>query len=218
MKDDVSNPFQVISVCGKVGKLEEAMTPIIKWTCCDDNNPEKKDSNPEKEDGNPEKEDSNPEKKDSNQEICSKQFRFRAWVKLVKKKDRLNSVKFVQDLLDQFCTNYCPRHGTAEDFLKLKGLKMVNEEKLMEEFMKQVMKSQRYLVFLEAVSSEDDWHALKKFLPDKTDGSCIVVHTEDPKVGSLCVGQPDRELEVLLSADHSVHVFFKKVTIPKHHQ
>ena len=191
MKDEVYTPLQVIAVCGKVGKvgnLKEATASIIDRTC-DDSNPE----------------------------ICTNHFRYRAWVKLTRADDHksFDSVKFIDSLLDQLCTNYCPRHGSAEDFLKLKGLKMLTEAevKLKEEFVKQVMRDQRYLVFLEDVSSTDDWDAVRKYLPEKTDGSCIVVHTEDPKVGSLCVAQPHGELELLFSADHSARVFFNEVII-----
>jgi hypothetical protein len=200
MKDEVYTPLQVIAVCGKVGQvgnLKEATASIIDRTC-DDSNPE----------------------------ICTNHFKYRAWVKLTRagKDKSFDSVKFIDSLLDQLCTNYCPRHGSAEDFLKLKGLKMLTEAevKLKEEFVKQVMRDQRYLVFLEDVSSKDDGDAVRKYLPEKTDGSCIVVHTEDTEVGSLCVAQPHGELaskkphgelELLFSADHSARVFFNEVII-----
>ncbi|KAG2563288.1 hypothetical protein PVAP13_8KG314222 [Panicum virgatum] len=148
---------------------------------------------------------------DRNPEIC-KNFRYRAWVKLMQP---LIPREFIQRLLAQFCANYCPRHGSAEDFLKLKGVEMVTEDALIKEFVKQVMSDKRYLVFLEDVSSANGWDAVREYLPDKTNGSCIFVHTQLSEVASSCVGQSHRELE-LLSANLSLRVFFQRGMYENH--
>ncbi|RLM50342.1 hypothetical protein C2845_PMPSC049109 [Panicum miliaceum] len=142
---------------------------------------------------------------DCNPEIC-KNFRYRAWVKLMQP---FIPREFIQRLLAQLCANYCPRHGGAEDFLKLKGVEMVTEDALIKEFVKQVMSDHRYLVFLEDVSSTDGWDAVREYLPDKANGSCIFVHTQLSEVASSCVGQSHRQLE-LLSANLSLRVLFKE--------
>jgi hypothetical protein len=183
-KDDAHHtPLQVISVCGEIGDLEVQMESIIKKTCND------------------------------NPEICKK-FQYRAWVKVMHPQliEPFNPLEFFGCLLDQLCTNYCPRHGSAQDFLKLKGVKaMVTEDVVfIKEFMKQVMSDQRYLVFLQDMASKDDWDAIREYLPDKTNGSCIFVHTQQPEVASSCVRPPHRELE-LLSANHSLRVLFEEV-------
>lgn len=146
---------------------------------------------------------------DDNPEICKK-FRYRAWVKL---RHPFSHNEFSESLVAQLCTNYCRLHGTAPDFVKLKCLKMVtDEEALNQEFVKQVIGDERYLVFLEDVFFTEDWDAVSKYLPDKNNGSCIVVHTHQSEVASFCVGQSHGALETeLFSADHSVRVLFKEV-------
>jgi hypothetical protein len=143
---------------------------------------------------------------DDDPEMC-KTFRFRAWVKLM---HPFNPNEFIRSLLAQMYTNYCPLHGSAVDFLKLNGMTMGTEGVLVD-FVKEVMSNQRYLVFLEDLSSLDDWKAVRDFLPDKNNGSCIVVHTQDLEVAALCVGQSHREMELQFSSDHSVCVFFNEV-------
>ncbi|CAL4995261.1 unnamed protein product [Urochloa decumbens] len=179
-KDYGPTPLQVISVCGEIGDLEVEMESIIKKTCND------------------------------NPEICKK-FQYRAWVKVMHPQlEPFNPREFFHCLLDQLCTNYCPRHGSAQDFLKLKGVKtMVTDDVLIKEFIKQVMSDQRYLVFLQDMASKDDWNAIREYLPDNGNGSCIFVHTQQPEVASSCVRQPHRKLE-LHSANHSLHVLFKE--------
>lgn len=127
--------------------------------------------------------------------------------------------EFIRSLLAQLYTNYCPRHGSAVDFLKLNGMTMGTSEGVLVDFVKQVMSNQRYLVFLEDLSSLDDWKAVRDFLPDQDNGSCIVVHTENEHVdvAGLCGGQSHRELELQLSSDHPVRVFLNQVR-SDHHQ
>ncbi|CAL4987157.1 unnamed protein product [Urochloa decumbens] len=143
---------------------------------------------------------------DHDPKIC-KNFRYRAWVKLM---HPFNPHEFVRSLLAQLHTNYCSQHGSAVDFLNLNGMMMGTEGVLMD-FAKQMMSKQKYIVFLEDLSSMDDWEAVREFLPDKKNGSCIVVHTQQLEVARLCVEQPHRVLELeQSSADHSVGVFYKE--------
>ncbi|CAO2149899.1 unnamed protein product [Urochloa humidicola] len=139
-------------------------------------------------------------------EICEK-FNYRASVKLV---NPFKHEDFIRSLLDQLCTNYCPQHGSAEDFLKLKGVMMVTEGELVKEFVKQLMSNQRYLVFLEHLSSKDDLDATMEFLPDKENGSCIVVLTQQPEVARSCLGQSVLELRQQLTTDLSVRILYNE--------
>jgi hypothetical protein len=151
---------------------------------------------------------------DANPECCNN-FRYRAWVKL---RHPFSQQEFIHSLMDQLFTNYCLRHGSYEDYLKLKGV--MDNDIFMEESVKKVMSEQRYLVFLEDVFFTDDWEAVRKYLPDKTNGSCIVVHTQQPEVARVCVGQSHGTTEMeLFSADHSFRVLFNEVCIcPQHNQ
>lgn len=146
-----------------------------------------------------------------NPEICQN-FRCRAWVRLM---HPFNPLEFIRSLLAQFYTNHCLQQGsTTVDFLKPADVMTATDAVLMEEFMKQVS-HQRYLVFLEDVSSAVDWEAVRVYLPDNKTGSCIVAHTQQLEVASLCVGQSHKVLELeQFSSDHSVCVFFNEVGHP----
>ncbi|XP_034568884.1 disease resistance protein RGA4 isoform X2 [Setaria viridis] len=136
-------------------------------------------------------------------EICEK-FNYRASVKLI---HPFKHEDFIRSLPDQLCTNYCAQHGSAEDFDKVKGVMMITEGELIEESVKQVMSNQRYLIFLEHLSSKDDLDAVMEFLPDMKNGSCIVVLTQQLEVAKSCVGQSVLELHQP-TADLSVRIFY----------
>nr|CAB3490317.1 unnamed protein product [Digitaria exilis] len=139
---------------------------------------------------------------DDDMETC-KNFKCRAWVKL---KHPFNSQEFIRKLVEQLYTNYCSEHGSATDFLKLNGMVMATEDAPVK-FVKKVMSDQRYLVFLEDLINTDDWEAVREYLPDEENGSCIVVHTQHLEVASSCVGQAHKVLELeQFSAAQSVRV------------
>lgn len=76
----------------------------------------------------------------------------------------------------------------------------------------------KYLVVLENVSTMVDWEAVRVYLPDRNNDSCIVVNTQQMEIASLCVGHPNQVLELEnISVDHSVYAVFKKVCFD-HHQ
>jgi hypothetical protein len=110
----------------------------------------------------------------------------------------------------QFSTNF--QRGSPIDLPKhTDGMMGMEGTLLTEEFVKQVSEN-RYLIILEDLSSTVDWEAVKIYLPDKKNGSCIIVHTQQLEVASLCVGQSHRVLELQrFSDDHSVCVFFNEV-------
>lgn len=139
----------------------------------------------------------------------SKNFTCRAWVKLV---HPFNPLEFIRSLLAQFYMNYSvQQEGSATDFLKPAKLMVATEAELVDVFMKH-MSNQRFLIFLEDVCTMVDWEAVRVYLPDKNNGSCIVVHTQQLEIASLCVGQSYQVLELEhFSAHHSVCVFFNKV-------
>jgi hypothetical protein len=154
-------------------------------------------------------------------EICSK-FSFRAWVKLTQP---FNPHEFIRSLMAQLYTNCCRQQGSSSsssaELLKQADAVMTMEgTRLAVEFSKEVMSDHRYLIFLEDLPSTVDWEAVRLYLPDKKNGSCIVVHTQHPEVASLVVGESHRVLELEhFSADHSVCVFFNEVRYTsKHHQ
>ncbi|WVZ50492.1 hypothetical protein U9M48_001738 [Paspalum notatum var. saurae] len=189
IKEDADRtPLRIVSVYKEVDHLEEVS--IVNKTC------------------------------DKYPEICEK-FKYRASMKLM---HPFNLEVFIKILLTELCENYCPQHGTLEDLLKLKSVKNYGprhgilenllklksvkdtEGALIKEFAKQLLSNQRYLIFLEDLSSKDDLEAVRDFLPDNKNGSCVVVHIKQLEVARLCVRQAQE-----FSADHSGVIFFNEV-------
>jgi hypothetical protein len=144
-------------------------------------------------------------------EICEN-FTCRAWVKLTRP---FNSDKFIRSFMTQFYENSREEYGESVGVAVRRRMKATKDD-LLEEFVKQVY-SKRYLVVLENLSNMVDWDTIRTFLPDKKDGSRIIVSTQQPEVASLCVGHSYQLLELKkFSAEHSVCVFLE-VVILKHH-
>lgn len=136
-------------------------------------------------------------------ETC-KRFKCRAWVKQV---HPFNPIEFIRSLLAQFYRNYCPKEENTEDVLEVL---VETDNALIVDFMGQI--SQKYLVVLEDVSTMADWEAARGYLPDKKNGSCIVVHTRQFGIACSCVGHQYRVFELeKLSADSSVYAILKEV-------
>ncbi|CAL4895594.1 unnamed protein product [Urochloa decumbens] len=139
-------------------------------------------------------------------EICEN-FRLRAWVKLM---HPFNPHELIQSLLIQFYTNCCPQ-GSTEGVPKPVDVIESKKGELFKEFMKQV-NNERYLVILEGMSTMDDWDTVRAYLPDNSNGSCIVVHTQHLEIASFCIGHSYQVSELKrFSDDHSVCVFLKEV-------
>ncbi|OEL12710.1 hypothetical protein BAE44_0026271 [Dichanthelium oligosanthes] len=137
-------------------------------------------------------------------------FKCRAWVKLV---HPFNPIEFIRSLLAQFYKNYCPEQEDPVDAMEVM---MMTDNMLIEKFRRQI--SQKYLVVLEDMSSMVSWEATRAYLPDKKNGSCILVHTRQIGIACTCVGHLYRvRVSVLhkLPADHSVYVLFKVHSSPE---
>jgi hypothetical protein len=130
-------------------------------------------------------------------------FTYRAWVKLM---HPFNPHKFIRNILAQFHKN--SHQVKFSDILEPMDIMVATDGVLIKEFKKQI--NQKYLVVLEDVSTMVDWESVRVYLPDKNNGSCIVVHTQQLGIGSSCVGHPHRVLKLnKYSADHSVCVIYK---------
>jgi hypothetical protein len=72
----------------------------------------------------------------------------------------------------------------------------------------------RYLIVLTDLSTIEDWHQIKTFLPDNNMGSRIVVSTEQLEVASICPGH-GRMVSKLkqFSADQIVYAFYQQVLL-----
>uniref|UniRef100_K3ZP12 NB-ARC domain-containing protein n=1 Tax=Setaria italica TaxID=4555 RepID=K3ZP12_SETIT len=137
-------------------------------------------------------------------QICTN-FRCRAWVKLM---HPFNAREFIRRLVAQFCRSYSPQESATVDFVV--KMTVATEGVLINEFMKQMCR-QNYLVVLEDVTTMDDWEAVRAYLPDNKNGSCIIVSTHQFEVASLCVRHPHRLLELeKISAHHSVYALVEE--------
>ncbi|KAF8687821.1 hypothetical protein HU200_042760 [Digitaria exilis] len=136
-----------------------------------------------------------------NQDVC-RNFPNRAWVKLMHPFDPLG---FIRSLLIKFYRNSCCQQQ--------QGIP-VGDDALVSEFMK-LVRSQSYLVVLEDLSTMDEWDAVRAYLPDMNNGSCVIVKNQELDIASSCVGHPCA-LSVLKShsESHSVCAFFKEVCMP----
>lgn len=143
-----------------------------------------------------------------------KDFVCRAWVRL---RHPFHPHEFIRGLLAQFYTNK-PGSTSTPDFLNPAEVMAAVEGVVVEEFTKQ-MNDRRYLLVLEDVSTMVDWEAVSVFLPDKGNGSCVVVHTQQLEVASLCVGHSQRVVELKrLSDDHSICAFFDNEVCAESHR
>ncbi|KAG2563083.1 hypothetical protein PVAP13_8KG373201 [Panicum virgatum] len=138
----------------------------------------------------------------------NKDFKCCAWVKLVYP---FNHHDFIWNLLAQFYTNYsCQQEqGGAMNAHPLSRMEASSSD-LVKEFVN-LVDTQRYLIILEDLSSMAQWDTIMSYLPDKKNGSRIVVSTQQLEIASLCMGKPYQVSELTqFSADHSVWVFFKE--------
>lgn len=136
-----------------------------------------------------------------------KDFKHRAWVKVM---HPVNPHEFMRSLVVQFYTNSCQELG---DDVAIDALSWTESSTghLVKEFVQQVNKD-RYLIILEGLSTMVQWDNIKPYLPDKKNGSRIVVSTRHHEVASMCTGTPWRVLELQrLSPDHSICIFFNEV-------
>jgi len=125
-------------------------------------------------------------------------FTCRAWVKLL---HPFNLHNLIRSLLDQFYANFREVQQEA-----------IVGTSLVQEFMQQV-NNQTYLIVLEDVSTMVEWEAIRKYLPDRGNGSRIVVSTQQFEIASFCTRLPYFQR---FSADQSFCFFFKEVSLEHH--
>lgn len=138
-----------------------------------------------------------------------KEFKHRAWVKVM---DPVNPHEFIRSMVVQFYTNpWQQEHGATAVAIDALSWTESSTGRLLEEFVQQVDKD-RYLIILEGLSSMVQWDNIKPYLPDKKNGSRIVVSTRHHEIARMCTGKPHRVLELQQSSsDHSICIFFNQV-------
>lgn len=137
--------------------------------------------------------------------ICRK-FQCRAWVKLM---HPFNPREFIQSLLSQFYS-LKEKHGAIRGNDVLNRIKAATaaEYHLVQEFARQ-LNNQTYLIVVDGLSTMVEWDSIRTYLPDRRNGSRIIVSTQHFEIASFCTGNPYLQR---VKDDPSPCVFFKMVS------
>ncbi|CAL4991618.1 unnamed protein product [Urochloa decumbens] len=150
--------------------------------------------------------------------IC-RNFRCRAWVKVM---HPVNPSDLIRSLVVQFYANSCHQHGETVStdlqtwFCRLKLKKRrdalswteTSAGDLVQEFVR-LVNTHKYLIILEDLSTVVQWDAIRPYLRDSKNGSCIVVSTRHHEIASLCTGKPYQVSEIQrFSGNQTIRVFF----------
>jgi hypothetical protein len=140
-------------------------------------------------------------------------FTCRAWVNLTRP---FNPHNFVRSLMAQFYANSCQeRQGAIIGIDVLTSMDAsATQGDLLSEFVQLVDKN-RYLVVLEDLSTMEEWDSIRTFLPDRKNGSWIIVSSQQYGIARLCVGHPYQVLDLNLNqwGQRSVCAFFREVNL-----
>lgn len=135
-------------------------------------------------------------------------FICRAWVNLT---HPFNPREFVRSLMAHFYANSCQERKRA-----IVGVDVLTSmdasADLLSEFV-QIVDKNRYLVVLEDLSTMAEWDSIRTFLPNRKNGSWIVVSSQKYEVASLCVGHPYQVLDLKqqLPGEPSICAFLREV-------
>lgn len=129
-------------------------------------------------------------------EICQ-EFKSRAWIKLMHPFD---PDKFLNNLLALF---YPPSFSDDQSEELLDGAELRKK-------MRAAVTERKYLVVLEGVSTVVDWEAIRMYLPDRNNGSRIVVSTEHLRISLLCTREPYQVSQLTRFSDGQFLCAFSK--------
>ncbi|CAN6372464.1 unnamed protein product [Urochloa humidicola] len=138
-----------------------------------------------------------------------RKFERRAWVNLMHHHP-CNPHEFIRNLMAQFLTNSCEAGKEkilgVEVTVKLEEIQASSS--LVDEFVETINRH-RYFIVLEGVSSLQEWDSIKAYLPDRENGSRIIVSTHHVEIAKSCTGQPYAESVLRQSSPaHPSRVFY----------
>jgi hypothetical protein len=111
--------------------------------------------------------------------------------------------KFLNNLLALF---YPPSFSDDQSEELLDGAELRKK-------MRAAVTERKYLVVLEGVSTVVDWEAIRMYLPDRNNGSRIVVSTEHLRISLLCTREPYQVSQLTRFSDGQfLCAFSKKVS------
>ncbi|PNT72052.1 LOW QUALITY PROTEIN: hypothetical protein BRADI_2g38906v3 [Brachypodium distachyon] len=141
-----------------------------------------------------------------------KKFEFCAWIRLM---HPFNPQEFLRSLVRQFFKNSNNEVGNQEKEISvganvLAKMEMMDQTDLVRVFNVQLC-SNSYLVVLTDLSTIEEWHCIKKYFPDNSKHSRIIVSTQQVEIASLCTEKPYQVSELKqLSSDQTIFLFHKK--------
>ncbi|KAM0928980.1 hypothetical protein ACQ4PT_001900 [Festuca glaucescens] len=132
-------------------------------------------------------------------------FPCRAWVRVTRP---FHPKEFIHSIVKQFRTAVGVMTDALLELEEAKTLIQVARE------YSGYVNGKRYLIVLTDLSTIEDWHQIKTFLPENNMGSRIVVSTEQLEVASICPGH-GRMVSKLkqFSADQIVYAFYQQVLL-----
>jgi len=135
-------------------------------------------------------------------ELCQK-FECCGWVKLTQP---FNPHEFLRSMVAQFYTNSCLQKGIVINVDELKRIEVMAtmEGGLIEAFMDKVNEN-RYLVVLENMSTIGYWDTIRTYLPDRKNGSWVIVSKQQCEIASLCIGHLYQVWEVKQSQQSTLY-------------
>jgi hypothetical protein len=138
-------------------------------------------------------------------EIC-RQFSCRVWIKLM---HPFNHDDFLDSLLTQL--NAASSHHQAN--LEL-CFRTTQEYHLIKAKLVKQMTHKRYLIIFEDVLSVAQWHVIRMYLPDRNNGSRIVVATRQLGLAITCTGEAYQVSDLRQFSDgQSLCAFFSRVSM-----
>ncbi|KAE8782637.1 Disease resistance protein RPM1 [Hordeum vulgare] len=134
-------------------------------------------------------------------------FACRAWVKLM---HPFNPHHFIRCFMAQFHANSSREQDEANIGVKVIKTMEAPQYDLLHAFV-QTVNNCKCLIVLEDLPSMVEWDAIRTLLPDRKNGSRIIVSTQQDEIAGLCAGHPYQAVELKkFSHRHSAYAYFKQ--------
>ncbi|VAI93780.1 unnamed protein product [Triticum turgidum subsp. durum] len=137
-------------------------------------------------------------------EICQ-DFPCRSWVKMM---HPFSPHQFMRNMMAQFHASSCMEQRATRGKDVFKKMEATQEDLFCE--FEDLIRDKRYLIVLEGLSHMADWDAIRAFLPEMTNGSWVIVSTQQSEIATLCIGHSYQVVELRKFSDkHSVCALYK---------
>ncbi|KAK3120217.1 hypothetical protein QOZ80_9AG0683840 [Eleusine coracana subsp. coracana] len=128
-------------------------------------------------------------------------FRGRAWISLGHRP--FNHLEFIRSLMHQFYEN-TPSWRRSRDADVMTRMLTASQSTNPVKHFAHLIENYRYLVVLEGLSNLAEWEAIRVFLRDCKNGSCIVVSTPQLEVATRLCMEPSQVLPLRVVPDGQI--------------